>query len=73
MDVVGAGTVLDAMRLGLRMLVVPNESLLDNHQKELAEELESQGYATMSDTKYGFSPVTSCLLLTLLILTTAKA
>ncbi len=65
MDVVGAGTVLDAMRLGLRMLVIPNESLLDNHQKELAEELENQGYATMSDTQYAVFPAKSQISVTL--------
>lgn len=46
----GAGTILDGMRLGLSLVVVPNSSLLDNHQDELAEELEKQGYATKSDT-----------------------
>lgn len=47
----GAGTILDGMRLGLSLIVVPNEALLDNHQGELAEELEAQGYATYSSTK----------------------
>ncbi|PMD56921.1 glycosyltransferase family 1 protein [Hyaloscypha bicolor E] len=46
----GAGTILDGMRLGLSLIVVPNDSLLDNHQLELAEELELQGYATKSTT-----------------------
>jgi len=45
----GAGTILDAMRLGLPLIVVPNETLLDNHQEELAEELERQGYVTKSN------------------------
>jgi beta-1,4-N-acetylglucosaminyltransferase len=40
----GAGTVLDALRLSVPIIVVPNPSLLDDHQTELAEELESQGY-----------------------------
>lgn len=48
---IGSGTILDAMRLGLTMIVVPNSSLLDNHQEELADELESQGYVTKSDTQ----------------------
>jgi beta-1,4-N-acetylglucosaminyltransferase len=47
----GSGTILDAMRLGLPLIVVPNPSLLDNHQQELADELERQGYVTKSDVK----------------------
>ncbi|CZS92296.1 hypothetical protein WAI453_000178 [Rhynchosporium graminicola] len=46
----GAGTILDAMRLAVPLVVVPNSSLLDNHQEELAAELEAQGYATKADT-----------------------
>lgn len=48
--VIGAGTVLDAMRLGCHIIVVPNESLLDNHQGELADELQKQGYVTKGRT-----------------------
>jgi UDP-N-acetylglucosamine transferase subunit ALG13 len=40
------------MRLGLALVVVPNMTLLDNHQDELAKELEAQGYVTKSDTRY---------------------
>ncbi|KUJ15615.1 glycosyl transferase [Mollisia scopiformis] len=47
----GAGTVMDAMRLGLNMIVVPNPSLLDNHQDELAEELHMQNYATAASVQ----------------------
>jgi len=47
----GSGTILDAMRLGLPLIVVPNASLLDNHQQELADELDLQGYCTKSDVK----------------------
>lgn len=52
----GAGTILEGMRLGLALVVVPNSSLLDNHQDELAEELELQGYATRSDTRLATTP-----------------
>jgi beta-1,4-N-acetylglucosaminyltransferase len=44
------------MRLGLALVVVPNSTLLDNHQDELAEELELQGYATRSDTRSAKAP-----------------
>jgi len=37
------------MRMGLPIIVVPNVSLLDNHQKELAEELHRQGYVISTD------------------------
>lgn len=47
----GAGTVLDVMRLGVPLIVVPNHTLLDNHQEELADELERQGYVTKSSTR----------------------
>lgn len=40
----GSGTILDALRIGVPIIVVPNPELLDNHQVELAEALESQGY-----------------------------
>ncbi len=42
---IGAGTALDALRLDLPIIMVPNPALLDNHQAELAEELQRQGYA----------------------------
>lgn len=40
----GSGSILDGLRMGLPLVVVPNPTLLDNHQEELAEELARQGY-----------------------------
>lgn len=40
----GSGSILDALRISVPLIVVPNPSLLDNHQVELAEELAKQGY-----------------------------
>ncbi|KAI4155628.1 MAG: hypothetical protein L6R39_001195 [Caloplaca ligustica] len=40
----GSGSILDALRIRVPLIVVPNASLLDNHQVELAEELSKQGY-----------------------------
>ncbi|KAI9824640.1 MAG: hypothetical protein M1819_000841 [Sarea resinae] len=40
----GSGSILDALRLSVPLIVVPNPSLLDNHQLELASELAKQGY-----------------------------
>lgn len=40
----GAGTILEALDIDARVIVVANTSLMDNHQLELAEELEKQGY-----------------------------
>lgn len=44
----GTGTILDGWRLGLSLVVVPNTSLLDDHQTEMAKHLAKEGYATMS-------------------------
>lgn len=40
----GSGSILDALRIAVPIVVVPNPDLLDNHQVELAEELARQGY-----------------------------
>lgn len=43
-SLLGSGSILDALRVGVPLIVVPNPDLLDNHQVELAEELAAQGY-----------------------------
>ncbi|EME83265.1 glycosyltransferase family 1 protein [Pseudocercospora fijiensis CIRAD86] len=40
----GSGTILDALRISVPLVVVPNEELLNNHQVELAEALAEQEY-----------------------------
>lgn len=40
----GSGSILDALRIEVPLIVVPNTSLLHNHQVDLAEELAKQGY-----------------------------
>jgi UDP-N-acetylglucosamine transferase subunit ALG13 len=47
----GSGTILDALRIGVPLVVVPNTDLLHNHQVELAEELAKQEYVVHGDLK----------------------
>ncbi|RHZ48963.1 N-acetylglucosaminyldiphosphodolichol N-acetylglucosaminyltransferase catalytic subunit ALG13 [Aspergillus thermomutatus] len=44
----GSGTILEALRMGIPLIVVPNPSLQDNHQEELARQLQKQGYVVAS-------------------------
>ncbi|EEB08174.2 N-acetylglucosaminyldiphosphodolichol N- acetylglucosaminyltransferase Alg13 [Schizosaccharomyces japonicus yFS275] len=46
----GAGSILQALRRGKRLVIVPNETLMDNHQIELAEKMDSCGYAMRAAT-----------------------
>ncbi|KIV98589.1 uncharacterized protein PV09_09623 [Verruconis gallopava] len=41
----GTGSVLDAIRIGVPVIVVPNPTLLDNHQVEFAEQMANMEYA----------------------------
>ncbi|KAJ5905302.1 UDP-N-acetylglucosamine transferase subunit alg13 [Penicillium subrubescens] len=41
----GTGSILDALRAGVPLVVVPNPDLADNHQQELADQLAGLGYA----------------------------
>jgi beta-1,4-N-acetylglucosaminyltransferase len=47
----GTGTILDAWRMGLPLIVVPNTRLLNDHQTEMANHLAKEGYATVSSAK----------------------
>ncbi|XP_076239191.1 alg13 UDP-N-acetylglucosaminyltransferase subunit isoform X2 [Calliopsis andreniformis] len=40
----GAGSILDALENGKNLIVVTNQSLMDNHQLELAEQLYTDKY-----------------------------
>ncbi|KAJ1326562.1 beta-1,4-N-acetylglucosaminyltransferase [Microdochium nivale] len=40
----GSGSIMDALRYNAKLIAVPNESLMDNHQAELANEMQSQGF-----------------------------
>lgn len=44
----GSGSILTGLKMGKPMIVVPNTKLMDNHQVELAEVLQREGYLTMS-------------------------
>lgn len=40
----GSGSILEALRLRKRLIVVANEDLMDNHQMELGSALQEQNY-----------------------------
>lgn len=40
----GSGSIIDALRLNSKLVAVPNPELMDNHQLEIAEEMDSQGF-----------------------------
>ncbi|KAL8873565.1 MAG: hypothetical protein Q9174_000981 [Haloplaca sp. 1 TL-2023] len=45
----GSGSILDALRIDVPLIAVPNTSLLHNHQVELAEEMARLGYLVHGD------------------------
>ncbi|KAL2821944.1 glycosyltransferase family 28 C-terminal domain-containing protein [Aspergillus granulosus] len=47
----GSGSILAALRFGVPLVVVPNPTLQDNHQEELADVLQQEGYAIWSSYK----------------------
>jgi beta-1,4-N-acetylglucosaminyltransferase len=44
----GSGTILESMEAEKDLIIVPNESLQDNHQLDLCNKLASDGYITKS-------------------------
>ncbi|MCJ1303953.1 N-acetylglucosaminyldiphosphodolichol N-acetylglucosaminyltransferase catalytic subunit alg13 [Hypocenomyce scalaris] len=53
----GSGSILDALRIAVPLIVVPNPDLLDNHQEELAKELANQGYVVHGRLKLVNNPI----------------
>lgn len=51
----GSGSVLAGLRLGVPLIVVPNPDLSDNHQQELADGLERQNYVISSTVEWVIS------------------
>jgi beta-1,4-N-acetylglucosaminyltransferase len=47
----GSGTMLQTLRLSKKLIVVVNESLMDNHQYELAQAMHEKGYAILSEIR----------------------
>src|SRR2546421_12695867 len=48
----GSGSILAALRVGVPLIVVPNDGLLHGHQLELALELARQGYVIHGKLEY---------------------
>lgn len=48
---VGSGTILDVLRLRKPLVVISNPTLLDDHQSDLASELDKSGHLKASTVK----------------------
>ncbi|KAI1148219.1 hypothetical protein F4825DRAFT_454677 [Nemania diffusa] len=40
----GSGSIIEALEFDSKLVAVPNSDLMDNHQLEIAEEMETQGF-----------------------------
>jgi beta-1,4-N-acetylglucosaminyltransferase len=47
----GSGSLMDGLSFGVPTVLVPNHSLLNNHQEELAQEAEKAGYCVRGDLR----------------------
>ncbi|KAJ6258894.1 UDP-N-acetylglucosamine transferase subunit [Drechslerella dactyloides] len=47
----GSGTILDCLRYQKRIIAVPNTTLMENHQAELADEMSKQQYVVKGSLK----------------------
>ena len=61
MHIAGAGSIMEALDAGKHVIVVINDSLMDNHQTELAEQLAKDRHLVHTTPKY-VSHVNSYLL-----------
>jgi beta-1,4-N-acetylglucosaminyltransferase len=48
----GSGSILEALRFQIPIVVVPNKKLLNNHQEELAVAMEHKNYLVHGDVEY---------------------
>jgi beta-1,4-N-acetylglucosaminyltransferase len=51
LKVLGSGSLMDGISFGVPTVLVPNPSLLNNHQEELAQEAEKAGYCIRGDLR----------------------
>jgi beta-1,4-N-acetylglucosaminyltransferase len=47
----GSGTILDVLRRGKPLIIVPNPTLLDNHQEDMAHAMGLLGHAKVSTAR----------------------
>ncbi|CAI2166002.1 18834_t:CDS:2 [Funneliformis geosporum] len=56
----GSGSILESLRFHKPLIVVVNENLMDNHQMELAIELQNKGYLVYSSISDLLEVLNSC-------------
>lgn len=57
---IGSGTILDVLRLQKPLIVVPNSTLLDDHQQELASALAGLGHVRAATVPWVFLVLPPC-------------